>query len=313
MTPVSARIMALLKEYDHGQLQTKERNNNTAQVHFSYLTEHVDFLVTEETIRNLFIEFGEIDDVTIKKSVVDGVVHSQSGYGFIHFPMNEEGIRSAIRATSVIRQVLIGEILFDSCLTRPLVAMLQRQGRPTALNDLDVAYLRDKLHAEKITPSNKIIRRTDHFTPATATASHSPFMNHYNHFSAQPPRAAVGAPYPTAPSAGYRPTIQPPPHYYYPPRSITPSYYPPVESFPFEESRVSSVTSSTFGLMTTTTTPSLEEPSKVYSSSLHPHLYTAATAVPIQNPSATTAAALSFSTYETSSTTTIDASQYPFI
>ena len=116
MTPVSSRIMALLKDFDRNH----DYNNNSAQVHFSYLTENVNFLITEETIRNLFIEFGEIDDVAIKKSVVDVIGHSQSGYGFVHFPLNEEGIRSAIRATSVIHQVLIKEVLFDCCLTGPV-------------------------------------------------------------------------------------------------------------------------------------------------------------------------------------------------
>lgn len=122
-SPVSAKIAALMKEIDRSRLKTKDSNSTTAQVHFSYLTQQTRLLITEETIRNIFSQFGEVDDVTIKKSCLDA--HSQHGYGFVHFYLNDAGVEAAIRATSAIRQIVLDGVLYDSCLTRSLEAVLQ--------------------------------------------------------------------------------------------------------------------------------------------------------------------------------------------
>lgn len=45
----------------------------TAQVHFSYLSKQLNVLITEATIRKVFLRFGEVKDITIKKSAFDDV------------------------------------------------------------------------------------------------------------------------------------------------------------------------------------------------------------------------------------------------
>eukprot|EP00599_Poterioochromonas_sp_BG-1_P002057 CAMPEP_0173140268 /NCGR_PEP_ID=MMETSP1105-20130129/4776_1 /TAXON_ID=2985 /ORGANISM="Ochromonas sp., Strain BG-1" /LENGTH=429 /DNA_ID=CAMNT_0014053205 /DNA_START=68 /DNA_END=1357 /DNA_ORIENTATION=- len=128
VSPVSAKIAALMREFDRARLNTKDSNTTTAQVHFSYLTQQTHILITEETIRGIFSQFGEVDDVTIKKSSMDA--HSQHGYGFVHFYLNDDGIDAAIRATSVVRQITVDGVLYDSCLTRSLEAVLHTPSAP---------------------------------------------------------------------------------------------------------------------------------------------------------------------------------------
>ena len=44
-----------------------------AQVHFSFISKQLKNIVTEETLRNLFNRYGDVKDVSLKKSVINHV------------------------------------------------------------------------------------------------------------------------------------------------------------------------------------------------------------------------------------------------
>lgn len=46
---------------------------DTAQIHVSFISKQVDALITEETLRSLFSNYGQVVDVAIKKSKFDHV------------------------------------------------------------------------------------------------------------------------------------------------------------------------------------------------------------------------------------------------
>jgi hypothetical protein len=51
----------------------QSRTFSSAQIHVSFLSKQVRFLVSEATLRGLFSSFGEVLDVAIKKSQFEQV------------------------------------------------------------------------------------------------------------------------------------------------------------------------------------------------------------------------------------------------
>jgi hypothetical protein len=47
---------------------------DTAQVHVSFISKQIDYLISEATLRSLFSRFGEVVDVALKKSQFDEVL-----------------------------------------------------------------------------------------------------------------------------------------------------------------------------------------------------------------------------------------------
>lgn len=64
-------------------------------------------------------------DIALKKHVVNQENNEQHGYGFIHFPLTQEGINHAIRAAQGVSQLLVNDVLYDSCITRSLEAFIR--------------------------------------------------------------------------------------------------------------------------------------------------------------------------------------------
>jgi hypothetical protein len=91
-------------------------NIQNAQLHFSFISKQSNFIVTEATVRNLFQQFGDVDDIYMKKSEIDKR-GEQTGYGFILFTMNAAGLKSALHASNVVKQIMVDQVLFDCCLT----------------------------------------------------------------------------------------------------------------------------------------------------------------------------------------------------
>jgi hypothetical protein len=87
-----------------------------AEIQFSFVSKQTTFLVTEATIRAIFQEFGEIQDICIKKTVFNDFGF-QNGYGFIHYPLTTAGISAAIQASFIICQLHIDQVLYDCSFT----------------------------------------------------------------------------------------------------------------------------------------------------------------------------------------------------
>jgi RNA recognition motif-containing protein len=96
----------------------------TAQIHVSFISKQVDSLISEATIRNLFAAFGEVLDVTIKKSQFDKNLNIQNGYGFVHFPVNIPGLTAAIEAVNSLHQVTIDRVTYDCSISHALEQQL---------------------------------------------------------------------------------------------------------------------------------------------------------------------------------------------
>jgi hypothetical protein len=75
-------------------------------------------------VYEIFSQFGKVSEVIIKGSQVNNRLQRQNGHGFIRFDGRtyEEGIEAAVRATKVIQQVLINEVLYDCVLSHSVTA-----------------------------------------------------------------------------------------------------------------------------------------------------------------------------------------------
>ena len=131
---LSCRIKPAIKHKEGGALANvfaKPKRPNylsldSAEIHFSFVSKQTNYAVTEETLRAIFSEFGPVQDISIKKTCLNQR-GEQTGYGFIHFPLNKEGIGAAIQASTVICQCFVDNVLYDCCLTKGFVEYLQTQ------------------------------------------------------------------------------------------------------------------------------------------------------------------------------------------
>jgi len=101
-----------------------------AQIHFSYFSEQTVNLVTEETIRNIFMEFGVVEDVSIKRTHNLPNSRVQHGYGFIRFRHDHNEVGAALQAVSVICHTTIDHVVYDCCLTRSFEASIYMPANP---------------------------------------------------------------------------------------------------------------------------------------------------------------------------------------
>jgi hypothetical protein len=97
---------------------------DTAQIHVSFISKQTEALITEETLRSLFGRYGQVVDVSIKKSKFDQNMKVQNGYGFIHYPLTCDGIQSAITATRDVHQITVDRVVYDCTLSHLLESYL---------------------------------------------------------------------------------------------------------------------------------------------------------------------------------------------
>lgn len=98
----------------------------TAQVHFSYLSKQLDFIISEAFLWDVFSSFGEVVEISLKKSACDEDMCIQNGYGFAHFPLNDAGINSALKAVSALHQVTIHQVSYDCSVSNQLKAIIAK-------------------------------------------------------------------------------------------------------------------------------------------------------------------------------------------
>jgi hypothetical protein len=74
--------------------------------------------------------YGEVVDVAIKKTQFDKKLRIQNGYGFVHFALTPEGVRSAVNATNAIHQVTIDRVTYDCSLSHALEQIVAGEVSP---------------------------------------------------------------------------------------------------------------------------------------------------------------------------------------
>ena len=137
-------------------------------------------MVTEQTIREVFEQFAEVADVSIKKSSVDPTTNEQNGYGFVHFPLTDSGIHGAIRAAKSLHQVFINNVLYDCCLTWSLEAIIQQKYNLQALPGSSSAHRHGHVSSQKTHQHHQQQHPSDRISPSQNNHSNQmAMMNNY--------------------------------------------------------------------------------------------------------------------------------------
>lgn len=76
--------------------------------------------INDESLRNLFGSYGELEDVAIKQSIIDRNTHCQRGYAFVCFVPSEEGIAAALKVAEVMSNVEIDQVNYRCEVSRTL-------------------------------------------------------------------------------------------------------------------------------------------------------------------------------------------------
>eukprot|EP00981_Chlorochromonas_danica_P007582 scaffold1805_cov167-Ochromonas_danica.AAC.5 len=107
--------------------ETRIDGVHNSPVHVSFISYQLHHLVTEESLRQLFRRYGVVQDVSIKKSVIDSSGNKQSGYGFVYYYMSAEGVRAAIDAAQALQDTTIEEVNYKCSLSHTLLKYLNRE------------------------------------------------------------------------------------------------------------------------------------------------------------------------------------------
>jgi hypothetical protein len=94
-------------------------------------------LVTVESLQALFSSYGTVLDVSIKRSTIDKATKFQSGFGFIHYSSQREGIAAAFQAAKTLYDERIDNVNYtckiSHALEKFLVSDRVAQAAPAAL------------------------------------------------------------------------------------------------------------------------------------------------------------------------------------
>jgi len=115
--------------------QPTAKGSRTAQVHISYLSKQLNFIISEQFLRDIFGNFGNVLEIALKKTCVDPEMSVQNGYGFVHYPLTPEGINSALMAVQNLHQVTINQITFDCSVSNQLNQILMSMERNNQRNN----------------------------------------------------------------------------------------------------------------------------------------------------------------------------------
>lgn len=143
-----------------------------AQIHVAFLSNHLK-IVTESFLRLVFERFGQVVDVSIKKLHVSKETGQQSGYGFVHYSLDETGIASAIRAVTEMNERNVESIFFRCSYSHGLSKMLKETG-------INPSMVHNQLHpvtANSLQTTANLARgiSSAHYLPASSN-----FYTEYN-------------------------------------------------------------------------------------------------------------------------------------
>lgn len=149
----------------------RSRYVRTAQVHISYLSKQLNLIVNEHFIRDIFSNFGEVLEVSLKKMCVDAEMCIQNGYGFVHFPLSAEGIKSAFQAVEALHQVTINQISYDCSVSNQLRQVLSQMDRDPALRQQLLASRPSHAHTQPLPQSFSHSQATSAASSWTSSSS----------------------------------------------------------------------------------------------------------------------------------------------
>lgn len=108
--------------------KNKSEIPRTAQVLTSFVAKNADAIVTEEILTSLFSQYGRVVDATIKKTMIDRETKYQTGYGFVHYPADDEGIAAALRVIELMSDNIIDNVAYDCHISETFRRLLHHKG-----------------------------------------------------------------------------------------------------------------------------------------------------------------------------------------
>lgn len=95
------------EEYD------RTKRPDLVQVLCSFISKKRDNGVTEQSLRAIFEQYGPVSDVAIRKSAMRSGSNVQSGYAFISFNEDDEGIATASAIIKAFNNCVVQGVLYD--------------------------------------------------------------------------------------------------------------------------------------------------------------------------------------------------------
>jgi hypothetical protein len=144
--------------------------------------------ITEEKLRLIFERFGEIVDVTINRVECNQESFVHSGYGFIHYPLNEAGINSALLAIETLNDHIIDSIVFKCTMSHGLENYLKTRNSTAFAAEATIPRPSKKADVSGNSSKKNLYVRTNPVT--TVSPSPSPFPYHSPLVPSSIPRAS---------------------------------------------------------------------------------------------------------------------------
>eukprot|EP00599_Poterioochromonas_sp_BG-1_P007876 CAMPEP_0173150006 /NCGR_PEP_ID=MMETSP1105-20130129/10683_1 /TAXON_ID=2985 /ORGANISM="Ochromonas sp., Strain BG-1" /LENGTH=559 /DNA_ID=CAMNT_0014065019 /DNA_START=360 /DNA_END=2039 /DNA_ORIENTATION=+ len=104
-----------------GQKPITDVKDEYIQVHVSFISKQVNYLITEKVLRDIFSQYGTVADVAIKKHSTLHKQHRQSGYGFVYFHESD----AAYRAMVALKHNTVKDITLDCSISHKSEQLIQ--------------------------------------------------------------------------------------------------------------------------------------------------------------------------------------------
>eukprot|EP00981_Chlorochromonas_danica_P008474 scaffold2200_cov240-Ochromonas_danica.AAC.3 len=100
-------------------------NSTINSIYVRFSTTNTEKPVTVDELGRIFQAFGTVEDVSIKISSTDQLNGIQSGYAFVHYASNEQGVQSAIKAVAAMDCNTVDNVTFKVELSRNLLKQFE--------------------------------------------------------------------------------------------------------------------------------------------------------------------------------------------
>lgn len=125
----------------------KKKTIGCASVHISFYSNQIEQIVTQDSLFKVFSKFGKVVLCCIKKFSVNQSEQIQTGYGFIHYSNDAEGMHSALWAVENLDNQVIHQINYKCNISGRFYKQLENietknsQSKPPSLkSNLPVRY-----------------------------------------------------------------------------------------------------------------------------------------------------------------------------
>lgn len=145
-------------------------------------------MVTEESLSQLFSRFGQVKDVSIKKSTIEPDVGRQCGYGFVHFDVTTEGIQAAVGAAKALQDTTIEDVNYKSSISHNLSKMLHGEDSQSPIpNNYESPNSNIQAHIQQVSNPNPTISTYGHMQQQNVTSNVAVHSHHMPmHYSPAP-------------------------------------------------------------------------------------------------------------------------------